>query len=271
MRTLRHLVTALVVVVTALGLSACGDQPGLDDAAGPPAGPSAGAPAGAPLDGDWVLKAGTLDDLILDLSAGQVTLSIDGTNWGGRSACNSYFAEVALDGDAVTLGPVGGTEMGCEEPVMTLEGQYWRALERVTSAARDGDTLTLTGAGVLLEFRPVPAVEPAAVVGTTWTLTTLLERDAASSVIARPALLSLQSNGRLSGSTGCRDFRGQWEPRGKKLVIGPLATTRNACGRAAAPQDKHVLAVLAGTVTVGLDGRALTLHQGTLGLVYDAG
>ena len=55
---------------------------------------------------------------------------------------------------------------------------------------------------------------------------------------------------------------------GDAVTFGPIATTRMACGDpAGAATEQHVLAVLTGTATAAIDGDALTLTNGTTGLV----
>ena len=136
-----------VGAVLVLLLAACGD-----------ATPGTGSDPAA-LDGDWQLTSGTVDGTDLDLSTGEVTLTVDGVGWGGTAACNQYFATATGDGDQVTVEGVGSTEMACDEPLMALESAYLTALQRVSTVAAVGDTLTLaSGDGVTLEFEPVPTV-----------------------------------------------------------------------------------------------------------------
>lgn len=263
MRPTRPLTTLGVLVAgaaAALLLTSCGDTT-----------PGSGVDP-ATLDGDWQLTSGSVDGADLDLAAGDVTLTVDGEQWGGTSACNQYFATATLEGDQVTLGGVGGTEMACDEPRMALEAAYLAALQRVTTATTDGDTLTLSsGDGVVLEFGPVAPTPAADLVGTTWTLTTLLDGETASSTVGEPATLTLADDGTVTGSTGCRTFRGGWEQDGDVITIGPLATPKIACSPETQPQDTHVLAVLDGEVGVSLDGQSLTLERDGLGLGYTAG
>ena len=81
-----------------------------------------------------------------------MTFVVDGSNVSGRSACNQYFGKFALVDGRMTLGGLGGTEMACEEPIMTLEGAYLAGLAKVDAARMDGEALVLTGPGTELRF-----------------------------------------------------------------------------------------------------------------------
>lgn len=64
----------------------------------------------------------------------------------GNSGCNSYFAEYKTDGDNISIGTAGSTEMACLEPegVMEQEQQYLAAL---------GTAETYKIAGLNMEMR----------------------------------------------------------------------------------------------------------------------
>ena len=103
--------------------------------------------------GEWLLTAGTVDGQQLALVAdAPVTFVVEGSNVSGRSACNQYFGQFALVDGHVSLSGLGGTEMACEEPIMTLEGAYLAGLAKVDAARMDGDALVLTGPGTELRF-----------------------------------------------------------------------------------------------------------------------
>lgn len=135
---------------------------------------SGSTPAPA-LDGTWRLVSGSLDGSPIDqIDGAEPTLHVDGTAVGGRSGCNIYDGRVAIDGSAITVSALSMTEMGCDADRMALETAYLAALGRVEMGVRDGDRLTLGGAGVQLDFAPVPPVADADPVGTTRWLRSLL-------------------------------------------------------------------------------------------------
>lgn len=121
-------------------------------------GSATGTPSEPPVavdpNGEWQLVAGSVDGQALTLPPDvPVTLVVKGSGVSGRSGCNQYFGEFTLDNGRVTLGGLGGTEMACEEPLMTLEAAYLAGLAKVDSARMDGDSLALSGPGTELRFQ----------------------------------------------------------------------------------------------------------------------
>ena len=52
-----------------------------------------------------------------------------------------------MDGDSLTIGPLAGTMMACEEPKMTVETTYLAALDAADAWAIYGDELVLSSGG----------------------------------------------------------------------------------------------------------------------------
>ena len=68
------------------------------------------------------------------------------------------------------------------------------------------------------------------------------------------AALSLDAEGRLSGSTGCNRFSGQAEVADGILTAGPaLAATKMACPGPRAAQETAIFEMLSGPVTLDAD------------------
>lgn len=118
--------------MAALLLTACGGA----------AGPGSG---GATPDGDWVLQSGTSDSAEVPIVDGyDITLTIDGDDWGGTAACNSYGGTAAVDGSQVTVTGVFQTEMACpQDGVMESEAQYLDAFLQVSSFEVADDRMVL--------------------------------------------------------------------------------------------------------------------------------
>ncbi len=226
---------------------------------------------GTSFDGAWVLSAATIDgeDVVL-LDHYRVTMTIDGSDIGGRAACNSYGGSVSIDDGAFSVGALSWTEMACERPVMKIEALFLRGLPRVTEATRSGEVVVLTGEGVDLSFELLPPVPTADLVGVGWTLDTILQGETASSPVAGadPATLFLDLDGTFTGSTGCRDLAGEY------IITGDIVqfTSFGAEGECTAelrPQDSRVISVLEGGFTVEIEGNRMTITTpGGEGLSY---
>lgn len=265
-----------LVAVTAavMAVGACAEPSG-------GAGPTASVPGGEPgtttppttepaaLDGAWVLTAGTVDGSEIPLDPGyRVTMTIDGATVGGRSACNSYGGDLAVDDGSISIGRLGGTDMACEPPIMEIEAAFLDGLVRVTEAARDGHTLVLTGSEAEFTFSLLPPVATADLVGVTWVLDTIIQGDTATT--ADPATLRLDPDGTLTGSTGCRDLSGEYMVTGDTVLFTSFAAD-GECPEDGWRQDGFVVTVLGDGFTVQIDGDRLTvMGTGGEGLSYRA-
>lgn len=144
-RTLAILGAAALLIAGCTGSGNGGDET-----------PDGGGVETVNLVGSWRLTTGTTADGDLALSDdAPVTLDVtEQLEVSGQSACNRYVGSVEVDGASVTFSPLASTRMACEEPVMAIEAAYLGALAEVERGARDGESLTLSGAGVELVFGP---------------------------------------------------------------------------------------------------------------------
>lgn len=136
----RRLLSVATTLVVALLLAACGGS-GAD---GPP----------ERLDGSWTLIDGQGPEGPIELVDGHpVTLTIDGEDWGGTAACNTYGGTAEVTSNQVTVRELVQTEMACpEDGVMEAESAYLAALRTVDRLAVDEVTLLLQGEGTELTF-----------------------------------------------------------------------------------------------------------------------
>ena len=257
---MQGLLRGLAALGLTLVLSACG--------ANGAAPPNAGM---VDASGDWQLSSGTVDGVPFPVVAdAPITMTVQGTQISGRSACNHYGGEIVVEGGSVKFGLMSMTEMACQEPVMSAEAAYFAALARIAGASRDGDRLVLTGPGVELDFDRLPPVPIAELVGTNWVLESIVKGDVVSSVAGEPATLRLDSDGTFVGSTGCRTFSGRWVTANGGIRPTDLGMDQTECPPDLAAQDGQISSVLEG-FRASVDGRTLTLTgDGGDGLTYTA-
>ncbi len=251
----------IALVATAVLLAGCGEQVGT-------------ATGDVDLEGSWHLVDARDAAGAFDLADREVTLTAKGTEAGGTSACNLYGGRVDVAGDSVTISQLGGTEMACEPAAMELEQRYLAALQSVERGERTGDSLTLSGPDVTLDFGLDPPVEDAALVGTTWVLESLVDGDSVSSV-AHDGELTFLRGGVMVGDVGCGQQRGRYSLDGDEVVVTAFRDRDPSAGRCpddVEAQHDHVVAVLHDAFTATVEGDRLTLMtQAGKGLEFRAG
>lgn len=232
------------------------------------------------LDGPWRMVELTLDgDRHLALDDWPVTMVIEGDAVFGAAACNGYGgsldAERDRGGGRFVVDELSWTEMGCEPAVMEMEQWFLTALAAVDSYEL-ADNLHLAAAGTAtnIELEREAPVEPAALVGTTWVLDTVIDGDAATNSPAmEAATLRFADDGTFDGATVCRTFTGAWVESGAGIAVTEL-TMDGECPADLAELDGAIVAVLENPA-VSIDGARLTLAAaGGAGLSYrvaDAG
>ncbi|MFN3219403.1 MAG: META domain-containing protein [Acidimicrobiales bacterium] len=261
------LILPLLLLAVVLFAAACGD-----DADTAPAQTGDGDPLG---DTEWVLTAAEVDGTSLELlDTHPVTLMRTDDGIGGTAACNNYGGDITIDGSTVTVGDLFQTEMACDPPAaMELESAYTAALARVDTATADGAGLTLSGDGVTLTFAARAPEPDAALTGTTWTLDTIIENEAASTPVAgTDATMTIDDANQVTGNTGCNSFMGEIEVGDDAFEPAALASTRMACQPDVMAQEAAVLRVLSEGPSWSIEGPllTLTLDDGT-GLIFRAG
>ncbi len=98
--------TAAFFLLGALLLTACG-----------------GRDSGAPLVGtEWELVAYRKTKPLPNTS---FTIKFEADQVSGNGGCNSYFGPYAIDGDKITIGPLGSTMMACPEPEGLMDQEQY--------------------------------------------------------------------------------------------------------------------------------------------------
>lgn len=249
--------SVLLALLVALAPAGCG------------AAPDGQEPAASP-HGAWQLVSGRGPEGALEpLDSHQVTLVVEEDQVGGTAACNSYGGTARIHDERLELEELAQTDMACEpREVMSLERTYLDALVAADTIRREGDVLLLTGPDVELRFAPVPPVPAEQLVGTDWELDTLVEGETASTPTAA-AILRLDGDGTLAGTTGCRGFDGAYAVGADEVRVTRLELD-GECAPELAAQDDLVVRVLGDGFRAEVEGDRLTLTARADGLVYRA-
>ncbi|MFC7545873.1 META domain-containing protein [Plantactinospora sp. GCM10030261] len=179
------------------------------------------------------------------------------------AGCNQLSGSVRLTGNRLTVPEMSGTDMGCDQARMAQDQWLIRFLGDGPTWQVAGDQLTLDGSVTRIRFTDREVADPdRPLTGTTWTVDTIVDGETASSLPAGArAHLTVSTDGRLTGSTGCNEIGGTADVRADTIVVTGLTATERACDGPAGSLESAVLAVLSGTVNHRVDGRFLTLTQ----------
>ena len=177
------------------------------------------------LDGtSWVLIGLHGDNSLADVD---VTASFLDGEISGNAGCNDYFGPYTLDGDNITLGAIGATEMYCMEPegVMEHEAAYLDALRAVAKVRlTDGQLEMLNEDGdVLLRFERKDDAqsdddEPVSLEGTHWSLVCFIDGDTTTSLFKGTSITLRFSEGQVGGSAGCNSYSGEYTSEGQTIT-----------------------------------------------------
>lgn len=231
--------------------------------------PATTSPAGS-LDGRTFLSVATVD---FELVAGTtVRLSFRDGALSASAGCNTMSGAYTIDGDTLVVTSLAMTEMGCEQPLMDQDERLASFLMSAPFVALEGDGLRLTnataGAVGEIEFLDREVADPdRPLEGTTWTVTTLISGDSASSIPLGATATIVVADGRAVVAAGCNSGSAAVTVGDGILTFGPLALTKMRCDEAAMVLETAVVATLSGEVTYSIEAASLTLQHGTTGLV----
>ncbi|MGH3739265.1 MAG: META domain-containing protein [Micromonosporaceae bacterium] len=253
------LVFALLALAVAGG---CGgqqpDQPGAPKAEQLPAGRT------------FTSTQVTDDGKTRTLAAGsRIRLAFDKGEVRADAGCNQLSGDARLDAGRLTVSELSGTEMACDKPLMDQDQWLSGFLTSSPVWQLKGDTLTLSDGTTRVQLREQ---RDRTLTGGQWTLDTLVDGQTASSLPQGvKAHLNFNTEGKITGNTGCNHLGGGYTEADGTLTFDTIGVTKMACGGAKDTVEKAVLAVLDGTVSYRIDGETLILtHPSGKGLRYRA-
>jgi heat shock protein HslJ len=255
----------IVAVALLLVLSACGTEAGPGIAADPS--PSvASAPSG-----EYVVSAEAVAGAPRAFAKGsEVRVSFRDGKLGITGGCNHLFGDYTISGDRLTAGPIGGTDMACDEALMDQDSWLAKFFDGVVTLGHD--PVTLTAGDTVLTLKPRADVHPdKPLAGTAWKLDGIVDGDSVSSIPAGTDVV-LTVTGAAASVTGlCNGFGADVTVAGDEVTWEPGMRTLMACADDARMQlDNTVSAVLTGATSYTIEEDRLTLTRGKKGLVFVA-
>lgn len=235
--------------------------------------PTAALPEGKPWSLEsYVDKEGQLVGVLPDT---KITLTFESGEMRGSAGCNSYFGPVEIDGNEMTVGLLGATQMMCPEPIMEQEGAYLAALQSAASYRIQGDRLEIADSSgkTALVFG---VLQPMPLTGTSWLMTRYNNgREAVVSPLRGTEITALfGEDGSLTGSAGCNSYATTYELDGDEITIGPIRITFMMCAEPEGimEQESAYLAALESAASYSIAGDTLKLTDagGKLAVSYVA-
>lgn len=208
--------------IAALALTGCASLADTD--------PETNQASGASVDirGEWKFDGGTADGAAIKLSDFPVTMEFTNGSARVRTGCFSYDQPMTPDLDVLTASLRTDDVRASCMALSPDEDAAVASIKNVTGAERDGDSLTLSGDDLELEFTLVPAVPDDQVVGT-WMLTGVLLGDAVLPPVGVGPSITFSQDGTVEGSTGCADFSGTYDIVSGRNTIGDLEYVEGVC------------------------------------------
>jgi heat shock protein HslJ len=201
-----------------------------------------------------------------------VTLKFEGGRAAGSDGCNTYNAAYTADGTNFKIQqPIASTMMACPEPVMNQASAYMKALEQAAIYKIEGKGLTLYDAGgkALAAF----TAQSSDLSVTSWEVTGYNNGKQAVVSVALGTTLTADfgADGMLTGSAGCNTYTASYKTDGKRISIGPAATTRMMCAEPpnVMEQEAQYLQALSTAATYRIDGSKMEFRTADGALAAD--
>ena len=246
--------TAIALLALAgLTFAACGSDDDGDGAA-----ESTGTPTAEDLSGRGFVSS---DVTGYDLVEGsEITMNFLDDSVSVNAGCNTMNGGFEIADGAFVAGQFAMTMMACDDPLMAQDTWLSEFLASSPSISLDGSTLSFSGDEVTITL---DEIEPAALVGTTWTVTGTVANEAVSSVpMDSTASITIADDGTVAVNTGCNTGSGSVEVGDDTLTFGPIAITKMACPPEQTALETSVLAVVQGEVAYEIDGSNMSLRSG---------
>jgi heat shock protein HslJ len=208
----------------------------------------------------WVLANLPGRTLVLDATP---TARFEAGRVSGSDGCNRYSMPFTAQGSKIEIGPMGpSTRMACPERTMAQAEAFTSALVSARGFRRGRGSLDLLDANgaIVVTF----AAQARSLAGTSWSVVNINNgRQAVVGLVPGSTItMAFDSEGRVSGSTGCNQYSGSYGGEGDALRLSQVATTLRACADPAIDeQEQAFLRAVESVRTMRFEGNMLELRR----------
>jgi heat shock protein HslJ len=192
----------------------------------------------------------------------RIRLTFDRSNLGANAGCNHLGGAYRIDGTVLVVNDFAMTDMGCPAPLGEQDQWLVRFLTSHPTFALTGDNLVLTSGQTVMTLVDRRVADPdRPLLGTHWTVTSIIDGEAVSSVPSgADAYFVFEDKDRVVGSTGCNQFRGTAKESTGTITFSAVAMTKMACTDDRGRMESAVTRLFdAGPVTWKIEADVLTL------------
>lgn len=202
-----------------------------------------------------------------------VSVSFSDSGFGFNAGCNSFGGAMSLDGNTLRVGGLGSTNIGCDAARSAQDD--WLAEFFLSGPALElnGNALSIENSEATLNFLDREVADPdRPLVGTPWSVTSLIMGPVAQAGDFGQPSLQFASDGTLQVFTGCNAGGGQYTTSASSVTLSGMAYDDQACDdQLESMADAHMRQVLSdGSLLYSIDAASLTLMRGDQGLLATA-
>jgi heat shock protein HslJ len=201
----------------------------------------------------------------------------------GMASCNNYQGSVKwLSQTTVKMGGLSTTRKLCRPEVMNQEKRFLKALQNTQSVTVTNNQIKVQykvdqgmGEMVFNAAKGSKTVTPkSSLQETNWKLTSWSLGKIVNRPLDKAQVTARFSRDRITGSTGCNQFQGNFSQTGQQLTIKNLIATERGCESPLMKQEASVLAALAGSQSLALNNKgqlnvAYTVPEGSGVMMFE--
>jgi len=146
----------------------------------------------------------------------------------GSDSCNRYMTSYTQKNDTLSIAPIAGTLMACEEKIMNQADAFSTALANATNLLTDGTTLILKDAAgkILATFVAISQD----LNGTAWRVVQYNNgKQAVVSLIEGTEITAAFADDQVSGAAGCNSYFAGFKVDDEAIKIDPPGATMMFC------------------------------------------